>query len=56
LRREERRRRLAASLATATPGEEFGDSGTCSRKAAEVLQSARSKDADGPWTEKDGMI
>jgi hypothetical protein len=29
---------------------------TCSRKAAEVLQSARSKDADGPWTEKEGMI
>jgi hypothetical protein len=56
LRREERRRGLAASLATATPEEEYGASRTCSRKATEVLQSARSKDADGSGLEKDGMI
>jgi hypothetical protein len=52
LRREKLRRRLAASLATATTEKEYGASRTCSRKAAEVLQSARSKDADVPWTQK----
>jgi hypothetical protein len=46
----------AGSIACdATSEEEYGFSRTCNGQADEVLQSARSKDADGSWAEKVGI-